>query len=158
MSDGSITNALKHIGALLRTDDDQGLWLPLAHFALYDLCDRLTELGSLDEQILGLEGGLAPAGEEAAPRRGRPKGSKNKGRRVRRVKGQKSLKVWVQEELQKAKKGLTLDELIAAVQAAGYKSKSDKFKNVMYQCLFHGQRSSLYQRDAESKRWVLTGQ
>ncbi len=118
----------------------------------------LTELGSLDEQILGLEGGLAPAGEEAAPRRGRPKGSKNKGRRVRRVKGQKSLKVWVQEELQKAKKGLTLDELIAAVQAAGYKSKSDKFKNVMYQCLFHGQRSSLYQRDAESKRWVLTGQ
>ena len=115
----------------------------------------LTELGSLDEQIRGLEGGEAPADEEAPRRRGRPKGSKNKGRRGSRIKGQKSLKVWVQEELQKAKKGLTIDELIAAVEAAGYKSKADKFKNVMYQCLFHGQRNSLYQRDAETKRWVL---
>ena len=121
--------------------------------------DKLrTELSSLDEKIRGM-GGEAPAeGEEAPSRRGRPKGSKNKGRRGSRVKGQKSLKVWVQEELQKAKKGLTIDELIAAVEAAGYKTKADKFKNVMYQCLFHGQRNSLYQRDPETKRWVLAAQ
>lgn len=121
--------------------------------------DKLrTELSSLDEKIRGM-GGEAPAeGEEAPIRRGRPKGSKNKGRRGSRVKGQKSLKVWVQEELQKAKKGLTIDELIAAVEAAGYKSKADKFKNVMYQCLFHGQRNSLYLRDPETKRWVLAAQ
>ena len=68
------------------------------------------------------------------------------------------MKAWVQEELQKAKKGLTIDELIESVQAAGYKSKADKFKNVMYQCLFHGQKASLYRRDADTKRWVLTGE
>ena len=119
--------------------------------------DKLrSELNSLDQQILGLAGEEEP-GEEAPRRRGRPKGSKNKGRRGPRVRGQKSLKVWVQEELQKNKKGLTLDELIAAVEAAGYKSKADKFKNVMYQCLFHGQKASLYHRDPESKRWVLSG-
>lgn len=118
--------------------------------------DKLRqELSSLDEQIQGLGGGEAPAGEEAPRRRGRPKGSKNKGRRGPRVRGQKSLKTWVTDELQKAKKGLTLDELIAAVQGAGYKSKADKFKNVMYQCLFHGEN---FQRDAESKRWVLVGE
>ena len=124
--------------------------------------DKLrSELSSLDQQILGLAGSEEPGGEEPGEggprRRGRPKGSKNKGRRGPRVRGQKSLKVWVQEELQKNKKGLTLDELIAAVEAAGYKSKADKFKNVMYQCLFHGQKASLYHRDPESKRWVLSG-
>ncbi len=120
--------------------------------------DKLRqELSSLDEQIQSLGGGEspAPADEEGPRRRGRPKGSKNKGRRGPRVKGQKSLKTLVAEELQKAKKGLTIDELIAAVQASGYKSKADKFKNVMYQCLFHGEN---FQRDAESKRWVLVGE
>jgi hypothetical protein len=121
--------------------------------------DKLrTELSNLDQQIRGLGGEESPEGEDAPRRRGRPKGSKNKARRGTRVKGQKSLKVWVHEELLKAKKGLTIDELIAAVEAAGYKSKADKFKNVMYQCLFHGQRNSLYQRDAETKRWTLTAQ
>ena len=121
----------------------------------------LQELNQVDEQIRGLTeagkgGGAATAAEGAAPRRGRPKGSKNKtkGRR-RRVKGQKALKHWVQEELGKAKKGLTIDELITNIQANGYQSKSDKFKNVMYQCLFHGEG---FQRDAESGRWVLVAQ
>ena len=117
--------------------------------------DKLrSELSSLEDQIRGLGGSEAPDAE-APPRRGRPKGSKNKGRRGPRVKGQTSLKSWVVAELQKAKKGLTIDELIAAVQASGYKSKADKFKNVMYQCLFHGEN---FQRDAESKRWVLVGE
>ena len=118
--------------------------------------DKLRlELNSLDEQIRGLAGSEEP-GEEGAPRRrGRPKGSKNKGRRGPRTKGQKSLKTWVQEELEKNKKGLTIDEIIANVQAGGYRSKADKFKNVMYQCLFHSEN---FQRDPESKRWVLAGE
>ena len=100
------------------------------------------ELDGLEEQIIGL------AGKETsdAPRRGR---AKRKMRR--RVKGQESLKVWVTNELAKAKKGLTIDELIEKVQAAGYKSTSDKFKNVMYQCLFHGEQ---FQRN-DAGRWVL---
>ncbi len=119
--------------------------------------DKLRlELSSLDVQILGLTGGDAPDVEGAAPRlRGRPKGSKNKGRRGPRARNKVSLKGVVREELLKAKKGLTIDELIAAVEATGYKSKAGKFKNVMYQCLFHGEN---FQRDAETKRWVLIGE
>ncbi len=119
--------------------------------------DKLRlELSSLDEQIRGLAGdevaGDAVAGEDAPRRRGRPKGSLNKGRRGPRAKNKQSLRGFVREELLKAKKGLTIDELITAVEANGYKSKAGKFKNVMYQCLFHGEE---FQRDAESKRWVL---
>lgn len=122
------------------------------------------ELGSLDDKIRDLSGSSdskaektteAADGDEAPRRRGRPKGAKNrrgKGRRGPRVKNEKSLRVYVQDELQKAKKGLTIDELITNVQAAGYQSKSDKFKNVMYQCLFHGDR---FQRDASTGKWVL---
>ena len=114
--------------------------------------DKLrSELSSLDEQIRGLAGDEV-VGEDAPRRRGRPKGSLNKGRRGPRVKNKQSLKGFVREELLKAKKGLTIDELIAAVEANGYKSKAGKFKNVMYQCLFHGEE---FQRDADSKRWVL---
>lgn len=116
--------------------------------------DKLrSELSHLDEQIRGLAGDEV-AGEEAPRRRGRPKGSLNKGRRGPRAKNKQSLKGFVREELLKAKKGLTVDELIVAVEANGYKSKSGKFRNVMYQCLFHGEE---FQRDAESKRWVLIG-
>lgn len=119
------------------------------------------DLGSLDLKIRDLSGGTSvpkaaeseSSDEDGPRRRGRPKGSKNrKGRRGPRVKNEKSLRVYVQEELQKAKKGLTIDELITAVQAAGYKSKSDKFKAVMYQCLFHGKR---FQRDDATGKYVL---
>lgn len=116
--------------------------------------DKLrSELSQLDEQIRGLAGD-GVEGEEAPRRRGRPKGSLNKARRGSRTKNKQSLKGFVREELLKAKKGLTIEELIAAVEANGYKSKAGKFRNVMYQCLFHSEE---FQRDAESKRWVLVG-
>lgn len=106
------------------------------------------ELDHLEDQIRGLSGGSLPD-EDGPRRRGRPKGRR---RRAARVKGQDSLKVWVANELAKAKKGLTIDELITNVQAAGYRTNSDKFKNVMYQCLFHNEN---FQRDSDSKRWIL---
>ncbi|MBI1791789.1 MAG: ATP-binding protein, partial [Acidobacteria bacterium] len=43
----SMTRALEHLDALLRADDDQSLWIPLANSALYDVTDRLTDLGRL---------------------------------------------------------------------------------------------------------------
>ena len=98
------------------------------------------ELDGLEEQIVGLVG--KPQTESDTPKR---------AKRKKRVKGQPSLKVWVTTELEKAKKGLTLDELIEKVQAAGYKSSSDKFKNVMYQCLFHGEQFQKH----DAGRWVL---
>ncbi len=113
--------------------------------------DKLRlELNSLDQQIRGLAGTEEPS-EEAPRRRGRPKGSLNKkGRRGPRVKGQKSLRKWIIEELEKNKKGMTLDDLITAVQSAGYRSKAVKFQNVVYQCLYHH-----FKRDEESGLWVI---
>ena len=43
----SLTRALEHLAALLRADDDQSLWIPLANAALYDFANRLKDLGRL---------------------------------------------------------------------------------------------------------------
>jgi len=44
----SLTRALEHAAALLRADDDQRLWFPLANDLLYHISVRLTALGRLD--------------------------------------------------------------------------------------------------------------
>ncbi len=114
--------------------------------------DKLkADLDTVNKEIAGL-GGEA---DEGAPRRGRPKGSVNKkkaGRKGRRPKNAMSLRKVVVAELTAAKKGLTVEELMAKVLEAGYKSKSEKFRNVVYQCLFNGEQ---FQKDGESGRWVL---
>ncbi len=43
----STSRALEHVAALLRTDDDQRLWTPLANYTLYDAGDRLVDIGQL---------------------------------------------------------------------------------------------------------------
>ena len=43
-----LADLLQHAAALLRTDHDQQLWLPLTNFLLYDARDRLVSLGRLD--------------------------------------------------------------------------------------------------------------
>ena len=60
------------------------------------------------------------------------------GKRVsrKRPKNVKSLKAFVREILGRSKKGLTLSALGEKVLAAGYKSKSKRFTNVLYQCLY----------------------
>jgi tetratricopeptide (TPR) repeat protein len=50
----SLTRALEHGAALLRTDDDQRLWIPLARELLYDASERLEALGRLDLVKLAL--------------------------------------------------------------------------------------------------------
>jgi hypothetical protein len=50
-----LTRALEHLAALLRADDEQVLWLPLANGALHDFTDRLTHLGRLGFVMLGLD-------------------------------------------------------------------------------------------------------
>ncbi len=47
-----LPHALEHGAALLHTDDDQRLWVPLARDLLYDVSDRLEALGRLD--LVGL--------------------------------------------------------------------------------------------------------
>ena len=51
----SIPSLLEHLAALLRADDDQRLWDPLANAALYDFRDRLTDLGRLGQVRLALD-------------------------------------------------------------------------------------------------------
>jgi len=51
-----LTRWLQHFGALLRTDDDQGLWMPLVEDTLYEFVERLTILGPLNPVKLALEG------------------------------------------------------------------------------------------------------
>jgi tetratricopeptide (TPR) repeat protein len=46
---------LEHLAALLRTDDDQVLWDPLANAALYDFTGRLNDLGRLGQVRLALD-------------------------------------------------------------------------------------------------------
>ena len=58
LSDGplTLTRSLEHLDALLRADNDPSLWGPLANFALYDMADRLTDLGRLPLVTLTLNG------------------------------------------------------------------------------------------------------
>ena len=50
-----LTELLEHLGALLRTDEDQSLWQPLVNDALYKNRERLQELGRLGQATLVLD-------------------------------------------------------------------------------------------------------
>jgi tetratricopeptide (TPR) repeat protein len=50
----SIDLALEHLAALLRADDDQSLWDPLAKSTLYQISDRLNDMGRLAQVKLAL--------------------------------------------------------------------------------------------------------
>ena len=90
------------------------------------------ELDEVTQEISALEG-------KGKGRRGRPAGSTNKKKKVRRrrAKNAKPLKAYVTDVLSSSKKGMSLDEVKTAVTEAGYKSKSKNFKSVIYQCLYH---------------------
>ena len=45
---GEVSDLLQHASALLRMDDDQRLWWPLAYSLLYDAHDRVVSLGRSD--------------------------------------------------------------------------------------------------------------
>lgn len=84
---------------------------------------------------------------------GAPKAVKRKVRR--RPKNAKSLSAVVVDTLKKNKGGLTLEQLASKVVASGYKSHSDDFKNVVYQCCYNNRKN--IQRDAKSGLYKLSG-
>lgn len=105
------------------------------------------DLDSVNQEIAVLEGKGA--------RRGRPSGStggSTKRVRRRRAKNAKPLKAYVIDVLNSNKKGLTLQQVSDKVQAAGYKSKSKSFKNVLYQCLYHNKE---FMHDSEAGIYKL---
>lgn len=101
--------------------------------------DLEKDLDSVNREISALEG-------NGSRRRGRPAGSTRTVPR-RRAKNAKPLKGYVIDVLNANKKGLTLQEISDKVKAAGYKSKSKSFKNVLYQCLYHN-REFMHDSDA----------
>ncbi len=101
----------------------------------------LKQLAGIDSKIRGI------AGSEAVE-----KAPGVKVVRKRRPKNKQPLKAYVLDILGRSKKGLTLDEVHTKVLASGYKTKSDNFKNVVYQCLYHAKDIS---QDSETGRYQL---
>ncbi|MBS0204912.1 MAG: hypothetical protein JSS49_18550 [Planctomycetes bacterium] len=117
MAKDSVPHSIVDLERLLETKRDQ----------LQDLLHRRVkaqkELESLDAQIQDSLNPNAPIGRVQ--------------RRRRRVKNESSLRTVVEGVLAKNKKGLSLSDLVTKVTETGYKSNSQNFKNVVYQCLYH---------------------
>ncbi len=102
------------------------------------LSAKKSRLAELIKRQAGLQKTLAAVDKEIAALSGDASTSRKKVRRKigKRPKNAKSLKVVMTEVLTKNKKGLSLNDLTAKVAASGYKSKSRKFSNVVYQTLY----------------------
>lgn len=102
------------------------------------LSAKKSRLAELIKRQAGLQKTLAAVDKEIATLSGDASTSGKKVRRKigKRPKNAKSLKVVMTEVLTKNKKGLSLSDLTAKVAASGYKSKSRKFSNVVYQTLY----------------------
>ena len=98
------------------------------------------ELERVEKRITTLEG----SSKTAISRRRR--------RSRKRPRNAKSLHEFVLEILGKNKKGLELAPLAQEVLAAGYKTNSKDFNNVVYQCVF---KSKVMVRDEKSGRYRL---
>jgi hypothetical protein len=83
-----------------------------------------NSLASVEKEIETL------SGKDTSP------GTKTRRKIGKRPKNAKSLKVVMTEVLTKNKKGFSLNNLTAKITEAGYKSKSRKFSNVVYQTIY----------------------
>lgn len=93
---------------------------------LYEKREQLrTELDRIDRDIAILEGGGPVSGSVPLPRK------------RERMKNEKSLRAYVLEELEKSRDGFTLYDLHDRILAAGYRSASANFRNILYQCLYN---------------------
>lgn len=101
----------------------------------------------LQRHLSVIENEIAEMGGEAAMRK--------LGGRVfirHRPKNQKSLRAFVEETLAKNKKGLSLKDISERVLTAGYQTNSQKFKNTLYQCVYHAEN---IQKDGKTGLWKL---
>jgi len=124
---------------------------------LADQKNRLTTLGqekatltaqlsSVDKQLESIQGPSAGA-PAPAPRRRRKSGPRGK-----RPKNTQSLGAVVNGILTETPKGLSLEDLVAAVISSGYKTKAKSFSNVVYQCVYNAK--AIY-RDKKSGTYRL---
>jgi hypothetical protein len=73
--------------------------------------------------------------------------------RGRRRNNERPLRVYVEEQLTKNKKGMTLAELSQAILDTGFKTSSANFRNVLYQSLYN---STNIKHDQKSGKYVLS--
>ena len=125
---------------------------------LYKKRDQLKkQLIALEGEISEAEGsaGMAPRGGAAAPVGRRYAPTPQPGTKVQRAQNDKSLKTYVEEALAANKKGLTILEIMAAVLNNGYTTNSSNFKNTLYQCLYHNEKTFVL--DKSTKCYKLVG-
>lgn len=83
-----------------------------------------TQMEKLDRQIAGLDGGS-----------GGSSGGTSGGGAGSRPRNEKSLVATLEEVLEKTPKGLSVGDIVSAVQNAGYKSSSPNFRGIINQTL-----------------------
>ena len=108
----------------------------------------LAQRIQLQKQLDGVERKIRDVGGDGAVE------ETKRSRRVRKLRprNKQPLAAYVREILGRTKKGLTIDEVHAKVLDSGYKTKSENFKNVIYQCLYHAEDIT---QDADTGRYQL---
>lgn len=84
----------------------------------------VAELGRVDEEIAKMQGARQALSSSATVR-------------PQKFVNAKSLREYVLEILGRSKRGMSLSDLSAKVLAAGYRTESSNFRNVLYQCLYN---------------------
>ncbi|MCA9073755.1 MAG: hypothetical protein KDA93_01890 [Planctomycetaceae bacterium] len=107
----------------------------------------LTERDQILRELDKVEGKIRDLGGNLSGRRAQ-------GRRGPRAKNEKPLWGYVEDILGRSKRGVTIEELEKKVLASGYKTNSNNFRNVIYQCLYHAEQVS---HDSSTGRYVLEG-
>lgn len=101
-----------------------------------------TQLEKLDRQIAGLDGGSGGGGGASAGSGGGGSGS--------RPRNEKSLVATLEEVLAGNSKGMSVGDIVDAVEKAGYKSSSPNFRGIINQTLikekkkFHAVERGVY--------------
>ena len=93
----------------------------------------MIQVKEIDSEIMKITGGGKPG-------------------RGRRGNNDKPLRVYVEEQLNKNKKGLTLAELAQAILDTGFKTSSANFRNVLYQSLYN---STSIKHDAQTGKYII---
>ncbi len=111
------------------------------------LLSRKRQLDDLLQRKATLQAELARVDDEIAQMQG-PRHSVSTAVSSRGSKpvNTKSLREYVLEILGKSKRGMSLSDLSTKVLAAGYRTESGNFRNVLYQCLYN--TKDVYHDDA----------
>lgn len=122
--------------------------------ALYEKRDQLAkQLAAVNSEIAAAEG-TSGSGRGRLSHFSRAAAvAKRRGVPVQRAQNAKSLKKYIEEVLAANKKGLTIGEIQEAVLTSGYTTNSANFKNTLYQCLYHNEKTFVL--DKKTKAYKL---